>query len=305
MRAAALLALVVLAGFAARAAAQTYDTLNSSLVDAVVVPAYQAYEAAAREVPAPIEALCADPGPARLEAAQQAWRAAMLAWQHAQTIRFGPVIDDGMAPEIAFWPDKHGTAGRQMSRALAEQDPSLLDAAALEGKSVGLTSHASLERLLFGKALLDPGQRDARGREVEVARDLPDDVGDADLPVHAVTQQVRDRLGDLFFGDGQSQGAVALRVHVNQERALATRCEGGGEVDRHRRFAAAPLLIDDRDGSHDACPFVRESGATGRSNPAWCVAVAYGGLRPTDHKRVSRASMYPLVEVIGVHRGCP
>lgn len=157
MRAAALLALVVLTGFTARALAQTYDTLNSALVDAVVMPAYQAYEDAARQVPAPIEALCADPGPARLEAAQQAWREAMLAWQRAQTIRFGPVIDDGLAPQIEFWPDKHGTAGRQMSRALAERDPELLDAGALEGKSVGLTSQATLERLLFGRALSDPG----------------------------------------------------------------------------------------------------------------------------------------------------
>jgi predicted lipoprotein len=158
MRRAALVALVVLTGFAARAVAQTYDTLNSALVDAVVVPAYQAYAAAAAQVPAPIEALCADPGPAPLEVAQQAWREAMLAWQRAQTIRFGPVIDDGLAPQIEFWPDKHGTAGRQMSRALAEQDPELLDAGKLEGKSVGLTSQATLERLLFGQALQDPDQ---------------------------------------------------------------------------------------------------------------------------------------------------
>jgi predicted lipoprotein len=66
------------------------------------------------------------------------------------------VIDEGLAPQIEFWPDKHGTAGRQLSQALAERDPSLLDAADLDGKSVGLTSLATLERLLFGEALFDP-----------------------------------------------------------------------------------------------------------------------------------------------------
>jgi uncharacterized protein len=160
MRRAVLLALVVLTGFAARAGAQTYDALNSALVDAVVVPAYQAYAAATERLPSSIEALCAEADPERLEVAQQAWGEAMLAWQHAQTIRFGPVIDEGLAPQIEFWPDKHGTAGRQLSQALADRDPSLLDAGQLAGKSVGLTSQATLERLLFGQALQDPDLRD-------------------------------------------------------------------------------------------------------------------------------------------------
>ena len=46
----------------------------------------------------------------------------MLAWQHAQPIGFGPVADLGLAPQIEFWPDKHGTAGRQFSQAMASRD---------------------------------------------------------------------------------------------------------------------------------------------------------------------------------------
>ena len=160
MRRATLLAMIVLAGLGTRALAQTYEALNSTLVDEVVLPVYQGYAAAIDRLPAPIVTLCADPGPERLDAAQQAWREAMLAWQRAQTIRFGPVIDEGLAPQIEFWPDKHATAGRQLSQALAERDPSLLDASELAGKSVGLTSLAALERLLFGEALLDPDLQD-------------------------------------------------------------------------------------------------------------------------------------------------
>jgi predicted lipoprotein len=149
-----LLALLVLT--APDAAAQSYGELNATLVDQVVVPAYERYADAIEELPASIEALCASPDQERLAAAQQAWREAMRAWQHAQPISFGPVVDQGLAPQIEFWPDKHGTAGRQFSQAMADRDPSLLDPAELPGKSVGLTSMVSLERLLFGDDVLEP-----------------------------------------------------------------------------------------------------------------------------------------------------
>ena len=129
-------------------------------MNAVVVPAYERYADATSRLPASLEALCASPDQERLEAARQVWREAMLAWQHAQPINFGPVADQGLAPQIEFWPDKHGTAGRQFSQAMASRDASLLDPAQLSGKSVGLSSLVSLERLLFDDPILDPKSRD-------------------------------------------------------------------------------------------------------------------------------------------------
>jgi predicted lipoprotein len=164
-------------------AAQSYDEVNAVLVDQVVVPAYQRYAAATSRLPATIEALCASPDQERLAAAQGAWRAAMLAWQHAQPIGFGPVRDRGLAPQIEFWPDKHGTAGRQFSQAMASRAPSLLDSAQLSGKSVGLTTLVSLERLLFDDVILDPESGDfACAYALAIARHqvaLADDLADA------------------------------------------------------------------------------------------------------------------------------
>jgi uncharacterized protein len=156
MRRIALLALIALQALGAPAAAQSYGELNATLVDEVVVPAYERYAGAISRLPATLDALCANPDPERLEAAQEVWREAMLAWQHAQPINFGPVADLGLAPQIEFWPDKHGTAGRQFSQAMADRDASLLDSGQLTGKSVGLTTLVSLERLLFDHALLEP-----------------------------------------------------------------------------------------------------------------------------------------------------
>jgi hypothetical protein len=178
-----LLASLVLVAPGPRAAAQSYGELNATLVDTVVVPAYQRYAAATSRLPASLEALCASPDQARLEAAQQVWREAMLAWQHAQPIRFGPVADQGLAPQIEFWPDKHGTAGRQFSQAMAERDASLLDSGQLSEKSVGLTTLVNLERLLFDDALLDPeSQAYSCAYALAVARHqvvLADDLADA------------------------------------------------------------------------------------------------------------------------------
>ena len=166
-----LLALLVLVAPGPPAAAQSYGELNAALVDAVVVPAYERYAAAIARLPASLEPLCARPDGERLEAVQQVWREAMLAWQHAQPISFGPVADLGLAPQIEFWPDKHGTAGRQFSQAMASRDASLLDPAQLSGKSVGLTGLVSLERLLFDDAMLDPESREfACGWALSIAR---------------------------------------------------------------------------------------------------------------------------------------
>jgi len=165
-----LLVLLALVAPGLPVAALSYGEVNTTLVDAVVVPAYERYAATTSRLPASIEALCASPDKVRLDAAQQAWREAMLAWQHAQPIGFGPITDQGLAPQIEFWPDKHGTAGRQFSQALADRDPALLEPDRLAGQSVGLTSLVSLERLLFGDEVLEPGGDYACAYALAIAR---------------------------------------------------------------------------------------------------------------------------------------
>jgi uncharacterized protein len=200
-----LLALIALLALVTPAAAQSYGALNTALVEKVALPAFQRYASAVGELPASIEALCASPDQARLEAAREAWRSAMLAWQHAQPISFGPMADQGLAPQIEFWPDKHGTAGRQYSQALADRDPSLLDPDQLADKSVGLTSLVTLERLLFDDVLLDPETGDwACAYALAIARhqvDLADALAEAwSAPDgFGATVVAADAGNDVFF----------------------------------------------------------------------------------------------------------
>jgi len=140
-------ALLLTAG-AARAE-PSYDTLNRALTDQVVIPAYQQMAAAMAELDAATEPFCAAPDAAALAGAKDAFGRAMDAWQQAQPIALGPVTWDGRAARIEFWPDKSGTAARQIRQALQDQDPALVAEGGLAGKSVALQNLATYEQLLY------------------------------------------------------------------------------------------------------------------------------------------------------------
>ena len=74
----------------------------------------------------------------------------------------GGLRPGGAAREAArvFWPDKHGTAGRQLGAALRERKPALETAAGLEGQSAGLQSLAALEQLLYPDGAADDPEAD-------------------------------------------------------------------------------------------------------------------------------------------------
>jgi predicted lipoprotein len=143
-----LLAGILLTAGAARAE-PSYETLNRALTDQVVIPAYQQMAAAMADLDAASGEFCAAPDAAALAGAKDAFGRAMDAWQRAQPIALGPVTWDGRAARIEFWPDKSGTAARQLRQALQDQDPALVAAGGLEGKSVALQNLATYERLLY------------------------------------------------------------------------------------------------------------------------------------------------------------
>jgi uncharacterized protein len=142
------LAAVVLTAGPARAQ-PTYETLNLALTDQVVIPAYQQMATAMVELDTATQSFCTNPTTATLADVKDAYGHAMDAWQRAQPIALGPVTWDGRASRIEFWPDKGGTASRQVRQALQAQAPDLIADGGLEGKSVALQSLATYERIIF------------------------------------------------------------------------------------------------------------------------------------------------------------
>jgi predicted lipoprotein len=95
------------------------------------------------------EAFCRQPGPNGFREVKDAFGRAMHAWQRAQPIGFGPATWDGRASRIEFWPDKRGTAARQVALALRTRDMALIAEGGLEKKSVALQNLSTYERLVF------------------------------------------------------------------------------------------------------------------------------------------------------------
>lgn len=141
-----------------------YEALNRTLSDEVAIPAYRAMAEAMVALDGATAAFCAAPGAAALARTTGAFAAAMDAWQRAQPIAMGPVTWNGRAARIEFWPDKRGTAARQVRQALAVQDPALVAEGGLAGKSVALQSLATYERIVF-----------ERGARIAAAAATPED----------------------------------------------------------------------------------------------------------------------------------
>ena len=122
--------------------------MNLALTDRVVIPAYRQMAGAMDRLQHASVRFCE--AEASWRDVTRAFDAAMDAWQAAQPIAFGPVTWEARNARIQFWPDKRGTGGRQVERALEARDPALTEPNGLVGKSVALQSLATYERLLYG-----------------------------------------------------------------------------------------------------------------------------------------------------------
>ncbi|MCB1885295.1 MAG: imelysin family protein [Geminicoccaceae bacterium] len=123
----------------------------ASLTEKVALPSAAAFDAAAEDFHRRTTAGCDDP--AALRAAEAGLR---LAWAKLEVLNFGPLQDDNRASKIAFWPDKHGVAGRQIRQYLRKADPKTVTAEALGKGSVALQGLPALEDLLYGGETISP-----------------------------------------------------------------------------------------------------------------------------------------------------
>ena len=128
------------------------NSIGETLRREVVAPLYTDYDQAAQALAAIAPDCDGD------------WRAtvgpvfvtSLLAWRRLEAAGAGPAAVPETAARIYFWPDKHGTANRQLAAALRDQPPGLETAAGLAGQSAGLQSLAALEQLLYGDAPTSP-----------------------------------------------------------------------------------------------------------------------------------------------------
>tara|TARA_R110002126_G_scaffold9930_14_gene44619 strand:- start:243 stop:1298 length:1056 start_codon:yes stop_codon:yes gene_type:complete len=125
-----------------------FEKLNSALTDSFVIPGYAKLAAKTTALSGVTKRHCAAPTPASLQDVKRGFADAMTAWQEIAIISFGPITENARAARVQFWPDKRGTAARQIRRVLLKKEKSLLAPGGLTGKSVALQNLTTFERLL-------------------------------------------------------------------------------------------------------------------------------------------------------------
>ncbi|MGE3481236.1 MAG: imelysin family protein [Gammaproteobacteria bacterium] len=127
-----------------------WPALNRALVDEHIVPRYRHLAEAAEKLDERSRTFCAAPDDAGLAGVRAAYQDTMDAWMEIQHVRFGPVELYLRYNRFQLWPDKHNTAERQLSKALAEQDAAQLVEDKFPYASVALQGLSAYERLLYG-----------------------------------------------------------------------------------------------------------------------------------------------------------
>ena len=76
-------------------------------VNVVGNPLYADFKSKAEALNSAVEALAANPTPANLEAARNAWKAVRVVWEQSEGFLIGPVDDDNYDPYMDTWPTDH------------------------------------------------------------------------------------------------------------------------------------------------------------------------------------------------------
>lgn len=233
-----LLAALLLAATAGPAAAQGLDAAGGRLRQEVLLPLYAGYLDQARA----FAAVAPDCAGDWREPMRVAYTDSVLAWRRLEATGTGPAVAGDTPSTVYFWPDKHGTAGRQLATALRDRDPALTRAAGLAAKSVGLQSLATLEVLLYGDRV--PEQADEFAcRYAQAIADLQ-----AEFAARLATAAPGDPAADGAVADGMfrgMQGTLDVLIALDLERPMgADLAASRGERARAwRSQLSLPLIV--------------------------------------------------------------
>jgi predicted lipoprotein len=126
-----------------------YSVAVVATAKSTIIPGYQAFGSAAREMQGRLDALCKSPNDDTFKQAQQQFATLAAAWARVQYITFGPIFEHQRAFRIEYWPDKRNVVGRQLAEVLEKQDHAALEPERFATTTVGVQGLPALERMLF------------------------------------------------------------------------------------------------------------------------------------------------------------
>ncbi|MHA6492676.1 imelysin family protein [Pseudomonas borbori] len=126
-----------------------YQQVSDTLTTGVLLPAYNAWHEADRQLAASGQAFCA--GEQGLAEARQAFLGAMSAWASLQPVLIGPLAEGNRAWQVQFWPDKKNLVARQVTALLKNKQA--LTPADLDQASVVVQGLTAYEYVLYDPAI--------------------------------------------------------------------------------------------------------------------------------------------------------
>ncbi|MEO0576314.1 MAG: imelysin family protein, partial [Pseudomonadota bacterium] len=147
--------------------AEEQDRLFESIGLGVIAPSYEAMASESLGFKTAIESYCADPASGDLIAVQQSWRDAMLSWQRASIVRFGPVEENNRRLRIQFFPDSNNAVLNNVTAVL--NGSAAIDEALIASSPVGAQGLPALEYLLFDLGGIDDPDAGPRRCDLAVA----------------------------------------------------------------------------------------------------------------------------------------
>ncbi len=120
----------------------------SNTANQLIIPWHQEFERRSQALYEHLERFCQNPSnQGELEASRKAWLAAMLSWQQAYVINFGPISEGNLSWRIQFWPDSHNRVGRKVDELLSKDEP--ITSQSLAESVVLVQGLSALEYVLF------------------------------------------------------------------------------------------------------------------------------------------------------------
>jgi hypothetical protein len=138
--------------------------LARQVIETHVRPLARSFTEAATALSPAIDLLCVEPSAEHLAQARQRFAVAALSFARLQHLRFGPLHEKSRSERLLLYPDPKGLVRRQVEKAFAAADQTLLSADRLYGKSVALQGFSALELLLFGDAAQQTTSTGDQGR---------------------------------------------------------------------------------------------------------------------------------------------
>jgi predicted lipoprotein len=144
------LALILFWGAPPARAEADHGAIAEAALTNVIRPGYAAFADATTALDGTVQTLCNEPSAQALDAAKKAFAETVKRSSKVGIFRFGPVNRKRRYDRLFYWPDRKGIGLRQIQRALAKKDESVILADTLADKSVALQGLPALEYLLYG-----------------------------------------------------------------------------------------------------------------------------------------------------------